>query len=124
MTTRSAVCSSDGGFGSDGGSVTGQYRTSMAKAPVLFEHPSSLEHDTGEHPERAERMTAIFSALARREWLGWERRASPAATRAQLTAVHSPGYVSYIEEFSLRGGGWLDQDTAVSDGSFAAGCHA
>jgi acetoin utilization deacetylase AcuC-like enzyme len=96
----------------------------MAARPVFLEHAASLEHDTGDHPERAERMGAILAELDRRGWLGWERRESPAAARADLTAVHPEGYVQYIEECCLRGGGWLDQDTVVSEGSFAAALHA
>ncbi|MEA2150115.1 MAG: hypothetical protein QOD69_1945, partial [Solirubrobacteraceae bacterium] len=34
--------------------------------PVLLRHPSSLEHDTGPHPENAGRIVAIERALAER----------------------------------------------------------
>jgi acetoin utilization deacetylase AcuC-like enzyme len=95
----------------------------MAHPPVFLAHPSSLAHDTGPHPERAERMVAIERELARRDWLGWRRLQSPAARRAQLTAVHPEAYVASIETAAARGGGHLDLDTVISEGSFEAAVH-
>ena len=92
--------------------------------PVLFHHPSSLEHDTGGHPEQPARITAIEQALAERDWLGWERRASPAATDEQLGRVHPESYVRSIERFCDAGGGMLDLDTVASPRSFVAAQHA
>jgi acetoin utilization deacetylase AcuC-like enzyme len=95
----------------------------MAPAPVFLEHRSSLAHDTGSHPERADRIVAIERELDRRGWLGFERVPSPEAERAQLTAVHAPAYVDAIEQFARRGGGHLDADTLMSAGSFEAAVH-
>ena len=66
--------------------------------PVFLEHPSSLEHDTGSHPERAERIAAMRRELEQRGWLGYERVNSPAASRSDLTAVHPEEYIASIEE--------------------------
>jgi acetoin utilization deacetylase AcuC-like enzyme len=93
-------------------------------APVLFRHPSSLEHDTGSHPENARRIVAIERALSERDWLGWNVRLSPAATREQIAAVHPPEHIDRIERLCLRGGGMIDMDTLVSPGSFEAARHA
>jgi acetoin utilization deacetylase AcuC-like enzyme len=94
-------------------------------APALFRHPASLEHDTGGgHPERVERIVAVEAALAARDWLGFDVRTSPAATRDQLTAVHDAGYVMGIDERAAAGGGRLDADTVLSEGSFVAASHA
>ncbi len=92
--------------------------------PLLFRHPSSLEHDTGPHPERAARIVAVEQELERRDWLGWERRLSPAVDRATLEAVHTPRYVASIEALSAAGGGMIDLDTVCSPGSFVAALHA
>jgi acetoin utilization deacetylase AcuC-like enzyme len=92
--------------------------------PVLFRHPSSLEHDTGSHPENARRIVAIERALSERDWLGWDVRLSPAATREQLGAIHPPEHIDRIERLCLRGGGMIDMDTLVSPGSFEAALHA
>ena len=92
--------------------------------PVLFRHPSSLEHDTGSHPENARRIVAIERALSERDWLAWDVRLSPAATREQIGAVHPPEHVDRIERLCARGGGMIDMDTLVSPGSFEAALHA
>src|SRR5436305_4453452 len=95
----------------------------MAGAPVFLQHPSSLEHDTGGHPEQAARITAIERELGRREWLGFERIASPPVQRVALQAVHPEDYVNAIDRLSANGGGHLDLDTVVSTGSFEAALH-
>jgi acetoin utilization deacetylase AcuC-like enzyme len=91
--------------------------------PVLLSHPSSLEHDTGAHPERAERIVAIERELERRGGLGWERRLSPQATIEQLQLVHPPGYVESIRTLCAAGGGHIDADTLVVPGSWGAALH-
>jgi acetoin utilization deacetylase AcuC-like enzyme len=91
---------------------------------LYLQHPSSLEHDTGDHPERPERIRAIEAALERRAWLGLERVPAPAVERDALEAVHPTAYVDRIEEVSNRGGGMLDLDTVASAGSFEAALHS
>ncbi|HEY2770208.1 MAG TPA: histone deacetylase [Solirubrobacteraceae bacterium] len=95
----------------------------MARPPVFLSHPSSLQHDTGPHPERAERIVAIERELDARGWLGLERVESPPATRAQLTAIHPERHVAMIEAAAARGGAQIDLDTSVSAGSFLAALH-
>jgi acetoin utilization deacetylase AcuC-like enzyme len=93
-------------------------------APVYLHHPSSLEHDTDPHPERPERIRAIERELAGRDWLGWERVASRSVDREILRAVHPADYVRGIEEHCAAGGGQIDADTVVSEGSWVAALHA
>jgi acetoin utilization deacetylase AcuC-like enzyme len=95
----------------------------MASAPVWLEHPSSLRHDTGTHPERIDRVAAIERELSARDWLGFERVQSPAVDRAVLEAVHPSEYVESIERACASGGGYLDMDTVVSPDSFEAALH-
>jgi acetoin utilization deacetylase AcuC-like enzyme len=97
----------------------GVYRTSMTAA-VYISHPSSLEHDTGERPESAARITAIETHLDRLGWLGYERREAPRVDRALLETVHSPAHVARLDAFCSQGGGALDADTVVSSGSWEA----
>ncbi|HEU4974544.1 MAG TPA: histone deacetylase [Baekduia sp.] len=92
--------------------------------PVLFHHDSSLDHDPGPHPEQPARMVAIERALEERAWLGFDRRKSPAATRELLQAVHPPRLVDAIEALCAAGGGAIDADTIVSEGSWRAALHA
>jgi acetoin utilization deacetylase AcuC-like enzyme len=96
----------------------------MAGRAVFLEHPSSLAHDTGPHPEQAARITAIERQLEAEGGLGFERIESPAVERSVLTAVHPAAYVAWIEEAASRGGGALDLDTVMSSGSFDAALHA
>jgi acetoin utilization deacetylase AcuC-like enzyme len=91
---------------------------------VFLAHPSSLEHDTGHHPEQPARITAIERELSSRDWLGFERVSSPPVDRPVLAAVHPESYIATIEQLSARGGGALDLDTVASAGSFGAALHA
>jgi acetoin utilization deacetylase AcuC-like enzyme len=93
-------------------------------AALYFSHPATAGHETGDHPERPERIAAIERALAARGWLGYDRRDAPRAGREQLVAVHAPEYVERIEALSAAGGGALDVDTVVSAGSYDAALHA
>ena len=92
-------------------------------APLFFSHPASLEHDTGAHPERADRIRAIEAELEGRDWLGWERREAPRAELEQLLRVHPESHVEAVRETSARGGAF-DLDTPVSPGSWDAALRA
>jgi acetoin utilization deacetylase AcuC-like enzyme len=100
-----------------------RYGNEMA-SPLLLHHRSSLEHDTGPHPERPARIAAIERALGERDWLGWDVHVSPAAELELVHAVHDADYVRGIAEVSAAGGGALDADTVVSEGSYRAALHA
>ena len=91
---------------------------------LYVSHPSSLEHDTGPHPENASRLRAIETALDEAGWPGLQRVEPPAATREELERVHDRHHITAIEEFCLRGGGMLDLDTVASERSFEAALHA
>jgi acetoin utilization deacetylase AcuC-like enzyme len=96
----------------------------MVAAPVFLEHPSSLAHDTGMHPEQPARITAIERELSERGWLGYERLQSNPVDRDVLAAVHPERYIAAIEAAASAGGAQLDPDTAVSEGSFVAALHS
>ncbi|MBV9818261.1 MAG: histone deacetylase [Solirubrobacterales bacterium] len=99
----------------------------MPAAPVLLHHPASLHHETGQHPEQPARMVAIARELEARDWLGWERVASPEVRRADLLAVHPERHLEAIEAAVARardGRAHIDLDTVVSAGSLPAGLHA
>ena len=90
---------------------------------AFLSHSDCGRHDTGwGHPEHVGRLRAIpralredpelFSALTHAEG----RHASV----EELTLAHDPGYVARVEALALAGGGRLDADTVVSDGSWDA----
>jgi acetoin utilization deacetylase AcuC-like enzyme len=91
---------------------------------LYFSHPACLEHDPGQglpgHPERPERLRAIEDALAERDWLGWERRESPAVGEEELLLVHPREHVEAIRELCRSGGGAIDVDTFAGAASYEA----
>jgi acetoin utilization deacetylase AcuC-like enzyme len=96
----------------------------MSAAPVILQHPSSLDHDTGPHPEQPARIVAIERELAGRGYLGFERVLSPAVERSVLAAVHPERHIALVERAAAAGGVQIDADTVVSPGSFVAALHA
>ncbi len=91
--------------------------------------PIYLKHDTGQHPENAERLQAIISHLER---TGLKQQLTPIkprpATIAELSLVHQEQYISDIREIAQRGGGWLAAglaaDTVMSIDSYEAALYA
>jgi len=96
----------------------------MAKAGYVY-HPIYLQHDTGQHVERAGRLEAIISHL---EETGLTRQLTAieprAATTEELELVHHAGYIDVIRRMADEGGGWLDSDTVMSAGSYRAATYA
>ena len=92
--------------------------------PVYVRHGSSLEHDTGLHPEGPGRIPAIEGELERRGWLGYRRLEAPAVEIEVLTRIHPRRYVDSVRAMSERGGGAFDLDTTASAGSYGAALHA
>jgi acetoin utilization deacetylase AcuC-like enzyme len=97
-------------------------------AALYFHHPSSLEHDPRVqmpgHPDTPERLLALEGRLAAENWLGWERRQAPSAHERELELIHSPRLVEQIRSTCLAGGGAIDPDTFVGEGSYRAALHA
>ncbi|HMB04310.1 MAG TPA: histone deacetylase [Isosphaeraceae bacterium] len=89
---------------------------------TLFTDRRMLDHVTPlRHPERPERLQAILRQLDRTGLSqvcpsGRVRK----ATREELSRVHDPGYLDEVAEFEARGGGPIDADTWMSDGSLSA----
>jgi acetoin utilization deacetylase AcuC-like enzyme len=89
-------------------------------------HPACERHLTGPgHPERPERLRAIYRALADS---GLAERMTaleaPEVDPDLLAAVHHRDYVTRVEALAAGGGGWLDADTRVSPDSPLAACRA
>ncbi len=86
---------------------------------LLYHDPRFLDHDTGHHPERSERLrqiaarletTGLLASCVRPDW-------EPASLE-RLERVHEPGHVEAVAAMAQRGGGRLDPDTIVSPASF------
>jgi len=91
---------------------------------LYIRHPSSLDHDTGVHPENPARIPAIEEALEAEDWLGLTLEQAPVATGEQLERVHPRSHIDFIRRLSEQGGGMVDMDTIASAGSYEAALHA
>jgi acetoin utilization deacetylase AcuC-like enzyme len=102
-------------------------RSPNLRALLFFSDPSSREHDPlvamPGHPESPARLAAIEERLAAADWLGWERRDAPAATREELELAHTARHVALIREVSESGGGALDSETWDGPHSYWAAAH-
>jgi acetoin utilization deacetylase AcuC-like enzyme len=94
---------------------------------ALITHPACLEHDTGPyHPETAERLRAVLTALEAPEFTDLLRESAPMATLEQLSRVHPRSYVDGILSVHPELGEplQLDGDTVMSNGSAEAAARA
>jgi len=91
-------------------------------AVLLETHEAFLEHLQGvEHPERPARLEAVLSGIdAAGVGEAVIRVAPRPATREELERVHAPAYIDAVARLCERGGGWLDPDTAATEGSWRA----
>ena len=84
-----------------------------------------LKHDTGLHPENANRILAIMRYLERTgPWQQLLLIKPEAATKSELSLVHTVQYISEVQELAEKGGGQLDLDTVVSTDSYKTAIYA
>jgi acetoin utilization deacetylase AcuC-like enzyme len=94
----------------------------MTRTGVVY-HPIYLEHETGFHPEKKERLTAILNRI-RLENLNVEYISPEPATLNQVAAIHGNRYIEQVKATCERGGGYLDADTVLSERSYDAALMA
>jgi acetoin utilization deacetylase AcuC-like enzyme len=86
---------------------------------LLFRDPLFQQHQTGQHPERPQRLRAIDERLDR---AGLSARCPPGTyqplTEEQVRRVHDIAVVAAVKEVAEEGGGRLDPDTVVSPESY------
>ena len=91
---------------------------------AYISHADCGRHDTGwGHPEHVGRLRAIPRAL-RYDFELYnllEHLESRHATADELALAHDPAYVAQVQAMAEQGGGRLDADTVVSEGSWLAG---
>ena len=92
---------------------------------LLYTDGRFLDHETGTHRERPERLKAISAELAR---TGLAARCKGAATRVatvdELAQIHGVMYVGRVADYAKAGGGWIESDTFVSPKSYEVACRA
>lgn len=92
----------------------------MSKTGLVYD-PLYLQHDTGSHPERGERLIRILNAL--QEDGIYERlvQITPRpATVYEIGLVHVPGHIEKVRAFAERGGGIFTEDTTGSAKTYQA----
>jgi len=97
----------------------------MSKTGFVY-HPIYMEHFAGfGHPERPERLTAIFNALDESGLKGDLVEITPSACpRKYIEAVHTKRLIDSIERLCGDAPQHIDADTAVSERSFEAALFA
>ena len=91
-------------------------------ATLLFHHPSALEHRTpAGHPERADRVRAVDSALADARFGTLERRLAPEAELGTIALAHPRKWVdALVNSAPTSGLVGIDADTVMSPGTIEA----
>jgi acetoin utilization deacetylase AcuC-like enzyme len=81
---------------------------------LLYTSPRFLDHNTGEHPERPERLVQILARLSEN---GLDERCTrptwQPAQKETLATVHTTEMIRGLESLAASGGGMADADTIV-----------
>ncbi|HUF30691.1 MAG TPA: histone deacetylase [Gemmatimonadaceae bacterium] len=94
---------------------------------AMISHADSGRHDTGwGHPEHVGRIRAIPRALRERPELfdSLLHHEARHASATELALGHDPAYIEWVRALAASGGGRLDPDTVVSEGSWDAATAA
>lgn len=90
----------------------------MARLGLVY-HPRYLDHDTGQHPEQAQRLTAILARLKQDGLYDKLVTLDPQpADEEDLLRVHTKEHLDGIREACRKGEEYLDVDTVISPESF------
>ena len=90
---------------------------------AYISHADCGRHDTGwNHPEHVGRLRAIPRALRNdvELYLAVQHLEGRHATPDELALAHDPAYIARVQALAESGGGRVDADTVVSEGSWAA----
>ena len=86
----------------------------MTTSTGFVYHPDYERHDTGFHPESANRLLSIMRKLEQQDLLARLEHLLPERAPVEtIRYVHTREYVQKIAEMSELGGGMLDPDTPV-----------
>jgi acetoin utilization deacetylase AcuC-like enzyme len=89
---------------------------------LVVADPHSFEHrPPNDHPESVDRLDAVHRGLAQVD--GIETVPSRAAESYELEAVHQTSLITRVRAMSDAGGGWVDEDTYISSGTYEAALY-
>ena len=92
----------------------------------LYTNPIFLEHNTGQHPENANRLRAILDKLESDKLMGkFKVEAGRTATSAEIKMLHTEKLISEVETASESGAQTLHtRDCVISAQTYNASMHA
>ena len=92
----------------------------------LYTNPIFLEHNTGQHPENANRLRAILDKLESDKLMGkFKVEAGRTATSAEINMLHTDNLISEVENASESGAQTLHtRDCVISAQTYKASLHA
>ncbi|MEN6450160.1 MAG: histone deacetylase [Thermoguttaceae bacterium] len=86
---------------------------------LLYSAPCFLDHETGDHPERAERIRQIRPRLQVSGLLAQcQQPEFKPVSHQRLSRVHTPAYIDEVWALAKSGGGQIEADTIVSPASY------
>jgi acetoin utilization deacetylase AcuC-like enzyme len=92
---------------------------------LLYSDPLFLKHDTGRHPETAQRLRSISARLDK---AGLVKKCTAGTyqplTEAAVARLHAAKQVQSVKQLAAHGGGRIDPDTVVSPDSFTVALAA
>src|SRR4051812_16246215 len=92
---------------------------------LLVHDPKFLEHDTGPHPETAERLQAVDAALREKKLLTrCTRIPFQPVTEVAILRLHSKEHLQHVKDVCEAGGGRIDTDTPVCPRSYDVARHS
>jgi len=80
----------------------------------IIYNSTSLKHETGMHPENKSRLYHFVNL----------KESDIKVDEKDLELVHTKDYINLVKETCLKGGGHLDPDTVVSEGTYGAAINA
>lgn len=95
---------------------------------ILFQSPTFLQHETGQHPENPVRLKKVMERVATEKNANLKTVNQWATgTHPEILRVHTADYLQELQQFCSEGGGRIETDTVVSLESYhvaryAAGC--
>jgi acetoin utilization deacetylase AcuC-like enzyme len=90
------------------------------RTAIVYSH-KYLEHETGNHPERPQRLVAAVNGINKNNLIDGERilLVEPRyASQEELQLVHTRKYIEMVRVACKAGGGLIDEETPVSRESF------
>ncbi|QDT33020.1 histone deacetylase family protein [Thalassoglobus polymorphus] len=86
---------------------------------LLYMDDCFLNHGSESHPECPARLRHLSAHLQSTDLIQqFERQQIIPATEEQLQLAHHGGYIHQLKKFAEAGGGWIENDTFVSQQSF------